>query len=77
MDTINLKKEKFPLREVEFDFGTRLISTVSLNEKITDVKGGYTSEEARMIDESFFYFVDDKSINLEEDFLRSKILSEI
>lgn len=76
-EAIKLNNREFPLREVEFDFGKRLISTETLNEQITDAQGRYTSEEARVIDESIFYYVDHHSIQLAEDSLCAKILSEI
>lgn len=77
MEQIKFNNELFPFREVEFDFGKRLISTENLNEKILDNNGNYSSEEARYIDESIFFFVDNISINLEEKTLISKIISEL
>ena len=76
MYEIELYDLKFPLREIEFDFGFRLISVVELNNIIMD-DGRYTSEEARLVDEKIFYYVDNESIYLDEMILHDKIISEI
>jgi len=76
MHEIELYDLIFPLREIEFDFGFRLISIEDLNNVIMD-GGKYTSEEARIVDEKIFYYVDSESIYLDEKILCEKIISEI
>lgn len=75
--TITLHHQTFPLREIEFDFGIRHISTDDLNKLIMDETGNYTSEEARMVDEVIFYYVGQEEIGLEDEVLRERILGEI
>ncbi len=75
--TITLHHQTFPIREIEFDFGNRNISTDDLNEMIMYETGNYTSEEARMVDEEIFYYVGLEEIELDEAVLRERILGEI
>ena len=39
--------------------------------------GSYVSENARLVDEDIFYFVDEEDLNLSDDELVKLILSEI
>mgnify|MGYP003665930667 FL=1 len=58
-------------------FGERTISTVQLNESLLNLEGSYVSEEARLIDENIFYFVEENVLCFQENEIVNKILSEI
>lgn len=59
------------------EFGDVLISTNSLNERLLNKKGGYISNEALMIDEQVFYFVEDNEIDLPISKLTKLILNQV
>lgn len=59
------------------DFGNVLISTNSLNEKLLNNFGSYTSEEAFWIDEQIFFFVEDIDIDLPISKLTKLILKQV
>ena len=77
MDKIKFKELTYPLKNVSFSFGDRLISTVKLNHNLLSEAGDYVSEKARIIDEQIFYFVEEEDLNLSEKEIASKILIEI
>jgi hypothetical protein len=58
-------------------FGERTISIENLNNVLMSNDGSYVSEEARMIDEQLFYYIENDSLHLTEFQLVAKILSEI
>ena len=75
---IQYKKELYLIRKIELDeFGTVLISTSTLNDRLLTTNGAYSSKAAQFIDEKIFYFVDDDKMYLCEDKLKSLILGEI
>lgn len=78
MDTINFDGNNYPIKELNFPFGNRLISTTDLNKAIFDnLNGDYVSEEARHIDESLFYFVAPVHLNLKEEHLINLVLNQL
>lgn len=78
MDIIVFENKEFKIREIDLpDFGIVLISTNSLNELLLNENGNYTSEEAKIIDEKIFYFVDDSEIELVEEAIVNLITMEI
>lgn len=78
MDTIEFQNQEFKVREIGLpEFGNVLISTNSLNELLLDEDGGYTSNEAEIIDEKIFYFVENNEIELNEDELIKSVTLEL
>lgn len=78
MDTINFQNKKFKIRELELpEIGNVLISTNSLNESLLNESGGYVSDEAIVVDENIFYFVNDNKIKLSNKELMNLIIKEI
>lgn len=76
MEKIIFQNQKYLGKHLGFNFGERLISIVSLeNALITD--GNYVSEEARIIDEQIFYYVEDSEILADDQYLTQKINCEI
>ena len=76
MEKIIFKKQEYLGKHLAFEFGKRLISVVSLEDNLmTD--GNYVSEEARIVDEQIFYYVEDSEIQTDNDTLIQKIISEI
>lgn len=77
MNNIVFQGKKYPTTIVNMPFGKRLISTDCLNNVLMNNDGSYVSDEARIIDENIFYFVEDEIFHLNENKLASKILFEI
>ncbi len=63
MDTITYKGKEYPIIEVEIKkYGVRQIATESLENVLLTEDGIYADDEARAIDESIFFFVEDEYI---------------
>lgn len=78
MDTIEFQNQTFKLREIALpSFGNVLISTNSLNELLLNDYGGYISNEAQIVDEKIFYFVEDNAIELSTEELINVLTSEL
>ncbi|MCB0454762.1 MAG: hypothetical protein KDC62_05165 [Aequorivita sp.] len=77
MEMIKFEGKEYPILQLKFPFGERQISTEKLNDCLMNVDGSYVSENARLIDESIFYFVDEENLKLDEAKLTRLILSEI
>ena len=60
MEIIKFEGQEFPIVNIKLPFGVRKVSNENLNEALMNFDGGYVSEEARLIDENIFYFVEDK-----------------
>ena len=75
---IKFQNREFKAREIELsEIGTVLVSTNSLNELLLDKSGSYVSDEAILIDESIFYFVEESEIELSSNELTNLIISNI
>ena len=74
---IEFEGKKYPTLILNFPFGERRISIQKLNENLMNSDGSYVSENARLVDEEIFYFVEDEQINLSKDELVQLILSQI
>jgi len=67
MDTIKFETKTFKIREIDLPkFGNVVISTTTLNQLLMNDDGGYTSNEAEMVDEQIFYFVDENELEYEQ-----------
>jgi hypothetical protein len=78
MDTINFQNKEFKVREVDFpEIGNVLISTNLLNDSLLNEYSGYVSDEATVVDENIFYFVDDNEMKLSDEELINLITQEI
>ena len=77
IEFIKFRNEKHPIRTVSFPFGDRVVSTTRLNDALMNKNMGYVSENACMIDEDIFYFVDENDLYLSEAKLTLKIMDEI
>ena len=76
MRKVKFENKTYCIRNITFPFGERTVGTEKLNDALMD-DGGYVSEEARLIDESIFYFVEENNLRLREKELVLKINSEI
>ena len=75
---ITFQNEIFKTRNLALSgFGNVLISTISLNEKLLNENGTYTSEEALKVDEQIFYFVEKNEISLPNQKLAEIILNQL
>ena len=74
---INFKRKQYPSVIVNLPFGKRKISSVELNESLMNFDGSYFSDEARVIDEKIFYYIENDFLFLCEGEIVKKILSEI
>lgn len=78
MEIINFQNKEFKAREIDFpEMGIALVATNSLNELLLDKNGRYVSNEAVLIDESIFYFVEEAEIELNSNELINLITSNI
>lgn len=78
MDTIKFNNKHYGLRKLLFPFGTRLVATTDLNESLFDMKSlDYVSEEARVIDESIYFFVESEQLKLDDEKLVDYILKNV
>ena len=78
MDTINFQNKEFKLRELELpEIGNVLIATNSLNESLLNEYGSYVCDEAIIVDEKIFYFVNDNEMRLSDKELMNLINEEI
>ena len=78
MDTITFQKSQYKVREVKLpEQGNVFISTRSLNNQLLDNGGGYVSDEAISIDESIFYYVEEREIELSDSELSQLLTSVI
>ena len=77
METIKFNQREYPTLLLHFPFGERMISVTKLNDRLMNEDGSYVSENARLVDEDIFYFVDEEYLNLNEDKLIELILSKI
>ena len=74
MDYLYFENRKYPFRELYLnDFKNVVISTASLNSRLMNEDGTYTSIEAQHIDEYIFFYVDDIDIYINEDQLIQKL----
>lgn len=68
----------YKIRELNLPkFGDVLISTTSLNEKLFDLTGKYVSDEALLIDEQIFYFVEECEIDNDLSILTELLLTQV
>lgn len=75
---IVFNKVNYKTRSIETSgFGNVKLSVRSLNDVLIDEKGEYVSENARLIDEEIFYFVEDDQIGLPSERLQELLKSEI
>ncbi|RYM31333.1 hypothetical protein ERX46_16760 [Brumimicrobium glaciale] len=77
MEEIKFGKNKFPVVKVHLPFGESFVSILRLNRALMNMEGNYVSEEARLIDEKIFYFVEENQLKMSETKLVDLILSEI
>lgn len=77
MDYINFQNKKFPLRELEiYNSNSVFISTTELNNLLMTVNGCYVSNEAELIDENIYYYVEPHQISLSDKKLQKLIVKE-
>lgn len=75
---IKFQNREFKAREIALpEMGSVLVSTNSLNELLLDNSGRYVSNEAILVDESIFYFVEESEIVLDSNELVNLITSNI
>lgn len=58
------------------EFGERRIATKSLQEALLS-NGEYVSEDAKVIDENIFFYVEDKYINLDDKALAANVYKNV
>lgn len=74
MNTLKFQDREYSLREINLpDIGTVTISTVELNDALLNSRYDYVSEEAQVIDEGIYFFVEEEEIGLEESKLSELI----
>lgn len=70
-EIITFGNKNYYVRSVCLDGYVYLVAEFRLNEVLFNVNGNYINEEARKIDESIFFFVDEQEINFsDKDLIR-------
>ena len=65
MSSITFENRKYRLREVEIDnIGKVNIASTKLNDKLISNEGTYTSNEAILVDEQIYFFVEQSKLKL-------------
>ncbi len=78
MNSITFQSTKYKSREIQLSaFGDVLISTTTLNRNLFDKNDCYVNDEACVIDEQIFYFVEENEITLPEKSLKKLLLKQI
>ncbi len=79
MDKIEFQKKEYKIREIELpDLGYFFISTASLNDALMNNGTDYVSEEAQIIDEQIYFFVEEHEIEwAEKDLIKLVTLQAI
>ena len=78
METIMFDGMQHKARAIKVKtFGERLIAGEFLEEKLLDEKGNYVPDEARRVDESVFFYVEDKWLNVDDESLAAKVGREV
>jgi hypothetical protein len=78
MRTIVFEKSEYPIREIHLsEFGNVIISTLILSRKLLDENSRYVSENAQLVDEKIFYYVEPDQIELPDKKIAKIILSEL
>jgi len=63
MEILRFNNTGYPFRNIILpNIGEVTLATTTLNSKIINEDGSYTSENARLIDEKIYYFVDDNEM---------------
>lgn len=78
MRTLKFDRTSYLIRTITSPaFGEVDVAPASLNDKLMDETGGYTSEEARLIDEQIFFYVDDAVMHYDDDDLIKYLEEEV
>lgn len=77
MEVIKFNGNEYPSVLVNLPFGKSKISSIQLNEALMNPNGSYVSDEARLVDEEIFYFVNENALYFRTNKLVELILSEI
>jgi hypothetical protein len=68
METIEFENARYPIKNIFLpNYGEVTLSTSLLNIKIMNDNGSYSSEEARLIDESILFYVEQNEIHYSEN----------
>ena len=77
MNTINFNGKAYPIREIILpNYGNVLISITELNTLLINDKGGYSSAQAKEIDQQIYYFVEPEELLLPEEKLIRLVMEQ-
>lgn len=78
-DSVEFQGRIYKLRLIDFrpEWGRYFVASTQLNQLLYDHNTGYTSDEARSVDELIFYFIPTHYFKLSDFRLRKKIPDEI
>jgi hypothetical protein len=78
MNVLKYKNSQYRIRALYHkEFGEVLIATLSLADKLISDDGKYFSDEARIIDEQIFYYVEPYQIKLPDSELHRLVTVEV
>jgi hypothetical protein len=78
MMEVYFQNERFLLKQIWLPSdGWVFVASESLNQKLLTSNADYVSEEARLLDEKIFFFVEDNKLLLDDKSLALQILNDL
>jgi len=75
MNSVKFEHQNYQIRQVDIENSEiRNIASTTLNKRLINAKGSYTSEEARYIDEQIYFFVEPDILDLNDLALKQYVI---
>ena len=74
MDSLKFENRNYRIRQLEIeDAGVRIIASTALNKRLMTGEGSYTSQEARLLDEMIYFYVEPDILKLNDTSLSNYV----
>ena len=75
MNSVKFEHQNYQIRQVDIENSEiRNIASTTLNKRLINAKGSYTSEEARYVDEQIYFFVEPDILDLNDLALKQYVI---
>ena len=75
MNSVKFENQNYQIRQMDIENSEiRIIASTTLNKRLINAKGSYTSEEARYVDEQIYFFVEPDILNLNDMALKQYVI---
>ena len=76
---VTFQGKNYPVKEIEVgNYGIHRISTISLEDKLLKADGNYVSDEARIVDNDIFYYMnDDRFDDISDEAIEAWLAKEL